>query len=95
LLSTDLTPIDSKLVKALYVTKAPIVIKYELFGTLELDNHTLFRDRIIDVKVEKGLKAGSGSLDIFKVDPTIYSTPSVVIIRSVPQWAKPTPSAKP
>lgn len=74
MLSAGLPPVDSKLVKALCVTKAPIVIEYKLFKALELGSHTLFVNCIIDVKVKAGLETGSGGLDIFKVNLIIYST---------------------
>jgi flavin reductase (DIM6/NTAB) family NADH-FMN oxidoreductase RutF len=68
-----LTAVKAEFVNAPFVGEAPVIAECELYKSLELGTHTLFVGKILDIKIEEGLKLTNGGLDIEKVDPIIFN----------------------
>ncbi|MDL2227031.1 flavin reductase family protein [Deltaproteobacteria bacterium OttesenSCG-928-M10] len=68
------TPVASGLVKAPYAAECPLVIECELYKTLDLEAHTLFVGRIVDVKIEESFILPDGRLDMLAADPLVYNS---------------------
>ena len=71
---TGLTPVASELVKAPFVAECPMVVECELYKTVDLNVHTLFIGRIVDVKVDESLVLPDGRLDTVAADPLVFSS---------------------
>jgi flavin reductase (DIM6/NTAB) family NADH-FMN oxidoreductase RutF len=73
LAAAKLTAVRSKLVDAPYIKEFPLVIECKLSHVLDVGLHTQFIGEIVDVKAEDSVLAGSGSVDITKLKPLVFS----------------------
>ncbi len=71
--ATGLTAVRSELVDAPYIAECPMVLECEIVHVFELGLHTQFVGKIVDVKAEEAVLDASGSPDILKVLPIIFS----------------------
>jgi flavin reductase (DIM6/NTAB) family NADH-FMN oxidoreductase RutF len=73
-----LTPVQSGLVDAPYVSEFPLVLECRLTHVLDLGLHTQFIGEILDVKADDAvLIAGGERVDIEKVRPLVFSSDTV------------------
>lgn len=70
---TGLTPVKSEIVDAPYVKEFPMVLECKLIHHYEIGLHTHFVGEIMDVKADESVLDDSGSPDIEKIRPIVFS----------------------
>jgi len=70
---TGLTPIQSALVDAPYVSEFPMTLECKVIHHHEIGLHTHFIGQILDVKIEDRMLTDEGHPDMEKVSPILFS----------------------
>ena len=73
LVDCNLTPIQSEIVDAPYISEFPLILECKLHSTVEIGSHIQFIGEIIDVKCDDNLLTDKGLPDIAKINPLIYA----------------------
>ena len=71
--ATGLTPVRSDLVDAPYIQEFSLVLECKILHVFELGLHTQFVGEILDVKADEEVLDESGTPDILKVLPVLFS----------------------
>jgi len=69
---TNITPVKSDLVDAPYGKEFPFVLECKLLKTIEIELHTQFIGKILDVKVDQSMIGTNGLPDIDKLKPFFF-----------------------